>query len=88
MAAGSGHDPAFTATLFRCGGSTVFGRARGPIWSWFLVGSESDVRHYWPQVRDPIRPSLPRCFGVAGPTFWARERSNLELVSCRITKRR
>ena len=35
----------------------------------FLVGSESDVRHWGPWPAGPVRPSGPCCFGVAKAPF-------------------
>ena len=35
----------------------------------FLVGSESNVRHWWPWPAGPVRPSGPCCFGVAKAPF-------------------
>ena len=54
---------------------------QGPaVWLWhrrrfgsdsynFLVGSESDVRHWGPWPAGPVRPSGPCCFGVAEALF-------------------
>ena len=54
---------------------------QGPaVWLWrrrrfgsdsysFLVGSESDVRHWGPWPAGPVRPSGPCCFGVAEAPF-------------------
>ena len=35
----------------------------------FLVGSESNVRHWGPWPAGPVRPSGPCCFGVAKAPF-------------------
>ena len=35
----------------------------------FLVGSESNVRHWGPRPAGPVRPSGPCCFGVAKAPF-------------------
>ena len=35
----------------------------------FLVGSESDVRHWGPWPAGPVRPSGPCCFAVARAPF-------------------
>ena len=35
----------------------------------FLVGSESDVKHWGPSPAGPVRPSRPCCFGVAKAPF-------------------
>ena len=35
----------------------------------FLVGSESDVRHWGPLPAGPVRPSGPCCFAVARAPF-------------------
>ena len=37
--------------------------------SFFLVGSESNVRHWGPWPAGPVRPSGPCCFGVAKAPF-------------------
>ena len=54
---------------------------QGPaVWLWrrrrfgsdsysFLVGSESDVRHWGTWPAGPVRPSGPCCFGVAEAPF-------------------
>ena len=52
------------ALLFWCGEGAVLGQTAS-----FLVGSESDVRHWGPWPADPVRPSGPCCFGVAKVPF-------------------
>ena len=53
---------------------------RGRLWAFaagrqiaqranFLVGSESNVRHWGPWPAGPVRPSGPCCFGVAKAPF-------------------
>ena len=37
------------------------------LWSWFLVGSEGDVRHWGPLPTGALRPSRPWCFPVSQP---------------------
>ena len=74
---------------------------QGPaVWLWhrrrsgsdsysFLVGSESDVRHWGPWPAGPVRPSGPCCFGVAEALFvklLAAGRQLRQLVSCKIRK--
>ena len=39
----------------------------------FLVGSESDVRHWGPWPAGPVRPSGPCCLAVAQAPFWVRQ---------------
>ena len=34
------------------------------LWSWFLVGSEGNVRHWGPLPAGAFRPSGPWCFAV------------------------
>ena len=51
--------PSLRALLFGCGAGAVLGQTAS-----FLVGSESDVRHWGPWPAGPVRPSGP-CFGVA-----------------------
>ena len=58
---------------------------QGPaVWLWrrrrfgsdsysFLVGSESDVRHWGPWPAGPVRPSGPCCLAVAQAPFWVRQ---------------
>ena len=48
------------ALLFGCGAGAVLGQTAS-----FLVGSESDVRHWGSWPAGPVRPSGPCCFGVA-----------------------
>ena len=60
-----------------------FGGLKAAIWSYFLLGSESSVRHRQPQA-EPAYPSLTWCFSVARARFWRLEGCNLELVSCRL----
>ena len=52
--------PSLRALLFGCGGGAVLGQTAS-----FLVGSESNVRHWGPWPAGPVRPSGPCCFGVA-----------------------
>ena len=52
----------------------------------FLVGSESNVRHWGPWPAGPIRPSGPCCFGVAKAPFvslrgWKTDSSELVFLS-------
>ena len=52
----------------------------------FLVGSESNVRHWGPWPAGPVRPSGPCCFGVAKAPFvslrgWKIENSELVFLS-------
>ena len=35
------------------------------VWSWFLVGSEGNVRHWSLLARRRFRPSVPWCFAVS-----------------------
>ena len=35
------------------------------LWSWFLVGSEGNVRHWGPLPAGAFRPSGPWCFAVS-----------------------
>ena len=37
------------------------------LWSWFLVGSEGDVRHWGPLPAGAFRPLEPWCFAVLQP---------------------
>ena len=37
------------------------------LWSWFLVGSEGNVRHWGPLPAGAFRPSGPWCFAVSEP---------------------
>ena len=58
--------------VFWCGEGAVCGAFGG--WKTaqaasFLVGSESDVRHWGPWPASPVRPSGPCCFGVAKAPF-------------------
>ena len=47
-----------------------FGVAKAPSQrASFLVGSESNVRHWGPWPAGPVRPSGPCCFGVAKAPF-------------------
>ena len=39
----------------------------------FLVGLESDVRHWGPWPTGPVRPSGPCCLAVAQAPFWVRQ---------------
>ena len=45
------------------------------LWSWFLVGSEGNVRQWCLLARCRFRPSVPWCFGVseppAGRSLWS-----------------
>ena len=45
------------------------------LWSWFLVGSEGNVRQWSLLARRRFRPSVPWCFGVseppAGRSLWS-----------------
>ena len=45
------------------------------LWSWFLVGSEGNVRHWDPLPAGAFRPSWPWCFAVsespAGTSLWS-----------------
>ena len=45
------------------------------LWSWFLVGSEGNVRHWSLLARRRFRPSVPWCFAVseppAGRSLWS-----------------
>ena len=45
------------------------------VWSWFLVGSEGNVRHWSLLARCRFRPSVPWCFAVsespAGRSLWS-----------------
>ena len=45
------------------------------LWSWFLVGSESNVRQWTLLARRRFRPSVPWCFAVseppAGRSLWS-----------------
>ena len=56
--------PSLRALLFGCGAGAVLGQT-----ACFLVGSESDVRHWGPWPAGPVRPSGPCCFGVAEAPF-------------------
>ena len=56
--------PSLRALLFGCGAGAVLGQT-----AIFLVGSESDVRHWGPWPAGPVRPSGPCCFGVAEAPF-------------------
>ena len=38
------------------------------VWSWFLVGSEGNVRHWSLLARRRFRPSVPWCFAVSEST--------------------
>ena len=62
--------------LFRCG--------EAPIWSYHFLS----VQRRQPQAEGQVRPSVAWCFGVAKPTFWRLEGSNLELATCWFRKRR
>ena len=57
--------PSLRALLFGCGAGAVLGQTAIV----FLVGSESDVRHWGPWPAGPVRPSGPCCFGVAEALF-------------------
>ena len=46
-----------------------FGGLEAAIWSWFLLGSQSNVRQYGPLPLGPFRPSGPCCLNVAEPSF-------------------
>ena len=59
---------AFRALLFGCGAGAVLGQTAS-----FLVGSESDVRHWGPWPAGPVRPSGPCCLAVAQAPFWVRQ---------------
>ena len=64
--------PSLRALLFWCGGGAVceaFGGWKTAQTACFLVGSESDVRHWGPWPAGPVRPSGPCCFGVAKAPF-------------------
>ena len=77
--------PSFRALLFRCGEGAVSEPSRledrQPAQrASFLVGSESNVRHWGPWPAGPVRPSGPGCFGVAKAPFvslrgWKTDRS-------------
>ena len=56
--------PSFRALLFGCGAGAVLGQTAS-----FLVGSESDVRHWGPWPAGPVRPSGPCCLAVAEAPF-------------------
>ena len=63
--------PSLRAMLFWCGEGAVceaFGGWKTAETASFLVGSESDVRH-WGRPAGPVRPSRPCCFGVAKAPF-------------------
>ena len=63
--------PSLMALLFRCGEGAVC----EPCWrletatASFLVGSESNVRHWGLLPAGPVRPSGPCCFAVARAPF-------------------
>ena len=64
--------PSLRALLFWCGEGAVceaFGGWKTAQTASFLVGSESDVRHWGPWPAGPVRPSGPCCFGVAKAPF-------------------
>ena len=75
--------PSLRALLLWCGGGAVceaFGGWKTAQTACFLVGSESDVRHWGPWPAGPVRPSGPCCFGVAKAPFvslrgWKTDRS-------------
>ena len=56
--------PSLRALLFGCGGGAVLGQTAS-----FLVGSESNVRHWGPWPVGPVRPSGPCCLAVAEAPF-------------------
>ena len=59
-----------------CGGGAVceaFGGWKTAQTACFLVGSESDVRHWGPWPAGPVRPSGPCCLAVAQAPFWVRQ---------------
>ena len=64
--------PSLRALLFGCGAGAVLGQTAS-----FLVGSESDVRHWGPWPAGPVRPSGPCCLAVAQAPFWVRQHSFL-----------
>ena len=64
--------PSFRALLFRCGEGAVCEPSRledRQQRASFLVGSESNVRHWGPWPAGPVRASGPCCFGVAKAPF-------------------
>ena len=65
--------PSLRALLFGCGAGAVLGQNSYS----FLVGSESDVRHWGPWPAGSVRPSGPCCLAVAQAPFWVRTASFL-----------
>ena len=79
--------PSFRALLFRCGEGAVCEPSRledRQQRASFLVGSESNVRHWGPWPAGPVRASGPCCFGVAKAPFvslrgWKTAQRNRQL---------
>ena len=69
--------PSLRALLFWCGGGAVCeafgGWKTAQTATSFLVGAESDVRHWGPWPAGPVRPSGPCCLAVAQAPFWVRQ---------------